>query len=55
MIAEKTSDDLVLKIFRELEILEPDDWDRLLKSWKATKNANKDNGDWPGCHFILVQ
>lgn len=55
MMAEKTSDDLVSEIFRELSSLEPEDLDRLLRSWKATKEANKDNGDWRGYHFILVQ
>lgn len=55
MTAENPSDSLTNEILHELSDLSPEDWDAILRSWKATLEANKDNGDWGGYHFILCQ
>lgn len=55
MIAAKEIDEMTAEILHELDGLGPEDLDRLLRSWKATLEANKNNGDWKGYHFILLQ
>lgn len=55
MNTERTSDSLTAEILNELADFGPEDLDAILRSWKATLEANKENGDWAGYHFILCQ
>lgn len=44
MTAEKTPDLLTSEILRELSDLSPDDWEIILRSWKATQELQKRPG-----------
>lgn len=52
---EKQSSELIAEILHELSSMGLEDLECILQSWKATLEANKDNGDWGGYHFILCQ
>lgn len=52
MNSESASDNLTAEILHELSDLGPDDWEMILKSWKATKELQKRPG-YKNAYVIL--